>query len=80
MGHTQIKWVKSELFKYCNMSMDHLYLFAWSHALVYTFFKTIYNFHLCIYIYLYCSATHCKFVTLFLSHDCNPSKVRTGSK
>ena len=35
MGCTQMKRVKSKLFKYSNNSMDHLSLFAWSHAFIY---------------------------------------------
>ena len=35
MRRTQMKRVKSELFKYSNISMDHLSPFAWLHAFIY---------------------------------------------
>ena len=38
IGHAQMKRVKSQLFKYPNMSTDQLYLFAWS-----------WHFHLCVF-------------------------------
>jgi hypothetical protein len=45
-----MKRAKSELFKYSNISTDHLSLFAWSHAFIYMF-------RLYVYTYLYCIAT-----------------------
>ena len=54
MGHTQMKRVKSKLFKYSNISMDHLSLFAWSHAFIYMVFTCF------IYIFvLYCYKLQC---------------------
>ena len=38
MGHTRMKRAKSELFKYSNISTDHLSLFAWSYAFIYVAF------------------------------------------